>query len=78
MQPIPFSSVEIFIPKVLLKLVILLNGWFEKHISLRKLVVLLGCLLSIHVLFMQDYLIRNNLWNLVPLPLTSSNMLLSF
>jgi len=68
MKPALFSSIVIFIPKVLCKFEIFWNGLLAMHTSFRRLALPLGCLSPIHVLLMQDYVVKKNWWNLMPRP----------
>ena len=70
-----FWSVEIFIPIVWMKLGIFLNGWLVIHISLRSWQYVRDVISLSMWVFVEDYIIRNNLWNLVPFQINPLNML---
>jgi len=52
----------------------MLNGWLVILINLRRLVKPLECLSLIHLLFMLDHIVRNNLYSLVLVPLNQLNV----
>ena len=77
-KPVFFWSIRILILRAWMKLGKCLNGWLVIHVSLKRSFWPPKCLSLIHVLFMQDHIMRNNLRNLVPLSLTYLIMLSLF